>query len=243
MASSGGFFSEAAGNTNPLFEIFVKTQASAFVFAALPCAGEWQLFPSVERSQLCKGGFMKAMTKTLSCTLACTLLLSLSACGGGGDSAPTSSYDPSVLYGNWVGYGGASTRCTAFTTIGGNYYGSNQLTTIDATSLSAATTLYNDAACTSKAGKLTMIYSLATSAGSVSGKANVIRMDTVYTGLSLGRDGNGTGVTLINPPNTGSRIKLLGYVSGSNLFLGDLAAGLDSSGYPTALLATPTYSR
>ena len=194
--------------------------------------------------------------KLVNIFAATCISVALAACGGGGGDAPSaptvansgmqaSGFDSTEFQGNWI-------RLDAATCFGGPsgfaygpYYFKNDRFTLTGTTAEFVETLYNDAACTSKAGKLTENYAATYTAGSVAGKTNPARVQLTYTGSVTGADG-GTGVTLNKLPDgsqTGGTAKGLLDVENAQLFLNSRNAPLDAEGYPTTLNASPLYKR
>ena len=183
--------------------------------------------------------------------------LALVACGGGGggtsgastsanSSTQVSGFDSTEFQGNWIRLDAASCYGGPFGGFEyGPYYFKNDRLTFTATTAELVETLYNDAACTNKAGKLTENYAVAYSAGAVAGKANPARVQLTYTGSSTGPDG-GTGLTLTKIPDgsqTGGTNKNLLNVENAQLFTGSRNSALDADGYPTTLGALALYKR
>lgn len=196
--------------------------------------------------------------KLIHIFVATSVSLALAACGGGGGGgdAPSAStlansgtqasgFDSTEFQGNWI-------RLDAATCFGGPsgfaygpYYFKNDRFTLTGTTAEFVETLYNDAACTSKAGKLTENYAATYTAGSVAGKTNPARVQLTYTGSVTGADG-GTGVTLTKLPDgsqTGGNVKALLDVENAQLFTNSRNAPLDADGYPNTLNASATYKR
>lgn len=188
-------------------------------------------------------------------TAACAA--ALTACGGGGSgsdpaTSATSASDTSTpieaatpttpttpaefnvaeYVGTWAG--DASVCMSDFPY--GNYFYRLTALVFAEKSAEATHTAYNDAACTSKAGRVIESYDVSWSAGSVTGKTNVARAKLTSTGSSTGADG-GTGMQLNKLPNgsaIGSGGKLLLDVDGTKLF-GSVDSPLDADGFRTAL--------
>ena len=194
--------------------------------------------------------------KLIHIFVATSVSLALVACGGGGGDAPSAStltnsgtqasgFDSTEFQGNWI-------RLDAATCFGGTsgfaygpYYFKNDRFTLTGATAEIVETLYNDAACTSKAGKLTENYAATYTAGSVAGKTNPARVQFTYTGSVTGADG-GTGVTLTKLPDgsqTGGTAKALLDVENAQLFTNSRNAALDADGYPNTLNASATYKR
>ena len=189
--------------------------------------------------------------KLLYIFVASSVTLALVACGGGGDApltntgTPAAGFDSTEFQGNWIRldaancYGGPSGFAY------GPYYYKNDRFTLTGTTAELVQTLYNDAACTSKAGKLTENYAATYAAGSVAEKTNPARVQLTYTGSVTGADG-GSGLTLTKVPDgsqTGGTAKALLDVENAQLFLNSRNAPLDAEGYPTTLNASPLYKR
>jgi len=193
--------------------------------------------------------------KLLHIFVATSLSLAIVACGGGGGDAPSAStlttsgtqsgFDSTEFLGNWI-------RLDAATCFGGTsgfaygpYYFKNDRLTITDTTAEFVETLYNDDACTSKAGKLTEKYAVTYAAGSVAGKTNPARVELTYTGTATGADG-GTGLTLNKMPDgsqTNGAGKHLLDVENAQLFIDSYNSALDADGYPNTLNASATYKR
>ena len=190
--------------------------------------------------------------KSVNIFAATCISVALAACGGGGD-APSASplansgtqaagFDSTEFQGNWIRLD--ATQCFSGFAYG-PYYFKNDRFTLTGSTAESVMTLYNDAACTGKAGKLTENYAVTYTAGSVAGKTNPARVQLTYTGSVTGADG-GTGLTLTKVPDgsaTGGTAKGLLDVENAQLFLNSRNAPLDAEGYPTTLNATPLYTR
>lgn len=167
----------------------------------------------------------------------------LVACGGGGgtttatDPATSDTTDTTTEF-NVAEYVGTwkvdAPVCNSGFPYGNYWYA---LTELSFTEKEVATThlVYDDAACTSKAGRVKEMFDATWTAGSVSGKTNVAKLKLAYTGMSSGADG-GTGFSMTKIPD-GSLIgssKQLFDVDAGKLF-GSTGTSIDADGYPTAL--------
>lgn len=159
------------------------------------------------------------------------------------DTPVSASFDSTEFEGTWTRTDGTDTRCFSFDSYGGSYFGINRPVVITATTVTTNTVVFNDAACTKKAGILTGTSSVSWSDGSMPGKTHVARAVLVITGYSIGLDGDGTGITFTSPPVKGTTAKSLFDVEGTKLFVGDKNAALTTDGYPTALAATALYTK
>jgi hypothetical protein len=189
---------------------------------------------------------MNTHKSKLNAIAAMALLAGLVGCGGGGSggpSAPASTFDTSAFIGTWNRADGTTTDCFTYNTYGGTYWGLNRPGTVTPTTLTMTVAVYNDRKCTSKAGVVTSTHALTFSQGAIAGKSNVARVMTVLTGFSIGRDGDGTGISLTSAPVSGTTGKGLMYVSGTKLFVGDEYSAVDADGYFTALQSTALYER
>ena len=189
--------------------------------------------------------------KLKNISLACALLSGLAACGGGGggDSANTPSipvspsFESAEFEGTWTRTDGTATQCFNFNDYGGAYFGLNRPIVITATTVTGNIAVFNDAACTKKAGVLTQTSSISWSDGAMAGKSHVARAIVVSTGYSVGLDGDGTGITFTSPPVKGTTTKALFDAEGTKLFVGDRHAAQTADGYPSALLPTALYTK
>jgi hypothetical protein len=114
-------------------------------------------------------------------------------------------------------------------------------TVITNTTVESSLIVYTDATCTSKAGKFTEKYTVTYAQGSIAGKTNVQRANSVYAGFTIGADG-GSGLTLNKVPNNVD-VKILLDVDGDKLYRSDKSSVLDADGYPMVMSVTPAWIR
>lgn len=174
----------------------------------------------------------------------------LAACGGGGEDSTTPTHAlPTAdalaeFEGIWAERPEDSTCKVNFPYNVPYFHRFRNLTLAQADGVMRATVVadvYEDAACTTKAGRAEERFLVHTLPGGSPGRSNVIRASFEYTGFSLGADG-GSGVGLNRVPD-GSLAGLQGEKflmdrSGDQLFATheSIATTLDGTGYPTAIL-------
>lgn len=195
---------------------------------------------------------MKISTISMASSLA--LAFALTACGGGGDSGPAADgasaggpADITEYVGSWIRVD--SDVCYAGFNYG-PYWFKRDSFTYTSNTLEGKVTAYNDAACTSKAGRVIEKYNTSYTLANVAGKTNAIRFQATFAGSVTGADG-GTGLTFNKIPDgtqTGAdpvthQIKVLLDVDNNQLFVGDKTSPPDADGYSTRLQATALYHR
>lgn len=181
--------------------------------------------------------------------LVCALVLSLVGCGGGGSStSPTPTTPAPVAFSSaaFVGtWNNVVPGCYANFAYNTALFYKVDATVISATQVDFVMTVYSDAACTLKAGKVTDSYNVTFKDGGASGTIQLTKMALTFFGFSSGADG-GSGITLKKVPDGaasgGSRKYMIG-VDGTKFYGTDGTAALDAEGYPTKVTAAPTASK
>ncbi len=191
--------------------------------------------------------------------LSAALLLSLMACGGGGggggsgdtsapqadtpitqpDAGLPAKADITEFVGAWTP---TDTDCHAGFAYGAYWFKRDTLV-VTADRAEITQSAYNDAACSSKAGRVTESYSLSYGGATVVGKSNVLDVSLAFLGSKTDFVG-GTGISLNKLPDgsaTGLAGKGLWDVDNLKLYLGDAASPKDAQGYPTQLAGTAAY--
>ena len=195
---------------------------------------------------------MNISTKLKLCSVSILCAAALVACGGGSNSSTSTStttapatdsvttpdttatpalFDVKEYAGTWKV---DAPVCNSGFPYGDYWYALTELSLAEKEVVTTHT-VYNDAACTSKAGRVKETFDPSWSLGSVSGKTNVAKLKLAFVGSSSGADGS-TGLTMNKFPN-GSLIgssKLLLDVDADKLF-GHEDAPVDADGYPSAL--------
>lgn len=177
--------------------------------------------------------------------LAFTLAGALSACGGGGGGdSSTSTFDE--FFGTWQYISNSNTcELSADEGTSGKYYvinpGATVTLTLTSTSIETKRTYFSDSQCAVKAGVLTRSGTAQWSQGTLTGRSNVARVLSTFTGFKVSADG-GTGITLTSVPST-STYKFLADVVDGKLCTSNGNSAVGSDGYPTSIDTTLCLSR